>query len=1500
MLEDKMIRFLKSIHIENLDDFDDLSFEMASYDRFNRKQFNMVILKKTPWKYHLLRELQDGLNYITYPYTLRFSYLVRPKYKDVIALFEEWYQTLYHIPHNLEISGDENDRIYVKYLNNAEKEQYAPAINDFRDFLNFLSYEFTITETVNDNDLNNEKVEEKVVKEETTVSESEEVIKADENNAKDSFAVEHDELMNESVLEDNEAQTEEDKNDANQEPSKPSNDILDEASNALIKLLEKNAQDMMAERRRARLNKRGNYVHIEKLDDLTNTSGNVDIDGTVFSIESKEYGGSARGKVGLGDDFEGAIYVNFRANPGSVLLDTLKQIQKDMHIRVRGVAYTDDFTHQLAVRAHFIDLLPDVVIEKEQAETPRVELHLHSKMSAMDGVSTVNDYCKYAAALGHKALAITDHAVVQAFPEAQKAAKKYNLKMIYGCEFYMVDEKLNYIKNPVKTPLNSAKYVVLDLETTGLSARYDRMIEFGAVKVENGMEIDRLDILVNPGVKIPKKIIALTGIKPEMLKDKPNTKEALEKIISWIGDAILVTHNAEFDFSFLQEELRRNDMPLLTNPLIDTLSLSRYLFPDQKHHALGNLCRRFEVAYSKDDAHRADYDASVLNEAWQAMIVLLEKEHKGITHEDLGSLESSKELLKHIRPYHVVALAKNMQGIIALNKLVSLSHIDYLADVPKVPRKELEKFRENLIIGSACFNGEVFRTAEYYNKETLLQVMNFYDYIEIQPMDNYSFLWNMDDISKPEVEQYVHDIIECADELGKMVVATSDAHYAQKKDKKYRDVYIFAKGLGNVNHPLNPYARADLPLFDNPNQHYRSTDEMLEEMSFLGKEKAYEIVVTNTNKIADSIEFLVPLPNDKLFPPHIDNCEENLTKMVFDHAKELYGDPLPKIVQDRLDTELNGIINNGFSVIYMIAHLLIKKANEDGHMVGSRGSVGSSLVATMANITEVNSLPPHYRCPKCKHLEWVNETDPDVKSGFDLPEKNCPECGTPMKHDGQNIPFQTFLGFNADKTPDIDLNFPPDYQATAHAYTKVLLGAKNVFRAGTIGTVADKTAYGHVRNYLEKIGINPDDYSSAKTWRLAAGCTDVKRTTGQHPGGIVVIPDDHEVYEFTAVQYPADDKDAEWKTTHIDYHSIDNTVLKLDMLGHVDPLALKMMEDLTKVKIEDIPMNDPKVLSLFSSTSALGIKNDYLQNKTGALAIPEFGTETTRRVLEKTLPTKFSDLVIISGLSHGTGVWAGNAEKLIDDGVATLREVIGCRDDIMTYLISKGLPQNISFKIMEDVRKGRGLKPEYVELMLANNVPQYYIDSCKLIQYMFPKGHAVAYVTQAVRVGYYKIYYPLEFYATFFSVRTDQYDIRAMIKGKSAIIAKYEELKAKEKDRTVKMTAKDKELIVCFSVAIEMVERGYYFENIDLYRSDATHFVIDYEKKALIPPFITLEGLGENNAVTVIEARKEKEFTSKEDLLRRTKLTTTNVEALSEMGVLDSLDETDQLSLFDF
>ena len=1488
-MTDKMQRFLSNaLHIENIDDFD-MDFEMVMRNRFNYQQIDMIIIKETPWDYEFLRQFQDGLNTLTYPYTIQFSYRKRPTSEDAIRLFKDWYRYIYRAESDIELTSVDEENIRVDYLNESFKETNQTIIKEFKEFLSFISYDFI---EISENVLPPQEVME--VFDEETKQEANEKAQAQAEEDIEEAKNERDIL---------------DRNDITAIVEKEQSEKNLIVEDTLLKQMKKNREIMLRERERQRLNTRGKYQYVEKIDDITVESDHVDFNGKIFSVEVREFGERKRLNFGVADEYGGAISGNMNQN--LQVNDELVSQLLGSNVRIRGVAYHDEYDHNLKIKCHYIDLLPPKEILPDATPIKRVELHLHSNMSTQDGIGTMDQYCALAKKLGHTAMAITDHGCVQGFPDAQAAGKKFGIKMLYGCEFYMVDDQIKYIFNPQDIELNKANYVVFDFETTGLSARYDKIIEFGAVKISHGSVVDRIDIMVNPERPIPAKITKLTKITDDMVKDAPKIKEALPKILDFIGDSILVTHNASFDISFLNQALIDLGQEPIKNGVVDTLALSRYAYPDARAHNLGALCRRLDVVYDEDKAHRAHEDAFFLSEVWQALLVQLTKGNLHLLHRELANLELKKESIIHLRPKHVIALAKNHEGLKALYKLVSISNIDYLAKLPLIPRRIINEYRENLLLGSACFNGDVFDTARYYNGEKLKEVCSFYDYIEVQPPENYSYLVNMGELDDETVKKYIKDIIDAAKAIGKPVVATGDVHYPTREEKVFRDVYISAPQVGKVNHPLNPYSRKDVPPFENPDQHYRSTEEMLECFSFLDSDLANEIVVTNTNMIADSIEELLPVPNDHLYTPTIENCEENLKNLCYSNAHKLYGDPLPEYIQERLDTELNGIISNGYSVIYYIAHQLVKKSNDDGYIVGSRGSVGSSFVATMSGITEVNPLPPHYICPHCHKLEWGKENHPEVRSGFDLPAQKCPVCGTEMIRDGQNIPFETFLGFHADKVPDIDLNFPGDYQARAHEYTKELLGKDNVFRAGTIETVADKTAFGFARGYIERKyianGMSEEDaknaamnYPKAKLDYLASGCVGVKRTTGQHPGGIVVIPSDHVVYDFTPIQYPADEVNSAWRTTHFDFHSIHDTILKLDMLGHVDPVALKMMCDLTHIDIKDIPMNDPEVLAIFSKPDTLKLHHNFLNETTGALAIPEFGTDFVRGILEKTHPTTFSDLVIISGLSHGTNVWNGNAEDLIDDKTATLQEVIGCRDDIMAYLIDKGLPSQTSFAIMEDVRKGRGLKPEYEEAMIKHNVPTFYINSCKKIKYMFPKGHAVAYVTMAIRVGYFKVHYPLEFYATFFSVRSKQWDIIPMIKGEDAIINRLEQLRVKEKTLGEKLTPKEEEQYKTLQIAIEMVQRGYKFENIDLYRSDATNFVVDHENKALIPPFVTIDGLGENNAITVVEERKKKAFTSKEDLLRRTKLTSTNVKDLSDMGVLDTLDESDQMSLFDF
>ena len=1493
-MTDKMIRFLNSININNIDDFD-MDFDNFMKNRFEENSWIAEIYKLSPWNYELLRKFQDGIMTITtYQLTIRFSYACKIKAEDALNLFPDWYQTIYRLPSDYECEIRDGVLTFI-FRSEQEEDDAKARINDFRDFLSFLNYDVRVETVV-------EEVEQAVVLSERKMKM---ISKAAEKAANELMEEEDESSVNDAEKYDIDIQK-------IIETQHQEETALVESQ--LLKQMRENAELMKKERERARLNRRGNYIPIDLIDTIDASTGSVDFSGKIFEVEIKEFGGRKRINIGVGDKAMGAIYVNMYEN-AQVTDEIIKELKKGQNVRVRGVSYLDEFTKNITIKGHYIDLLPPDEPRQDTSEEKRVELHLHSLMSVQDGVGRMDDYCKLATSMGHKAIAITDHGVVQGYPDAQAAAKATGIKMLYGSELYMVDDKQVYVFNPKDVVLSKSKFVVLDLETTGLSTFYDRIIEFGAVKVERGLVTSSLDILINPGRELSDKISKITHITNKMLSGKPKIEEAIDKILDFIGDAVLVTHNAAFDFGFIQEALKRMNRPILDNPVVDTLAISRYLFPEARSHTLGSLCRNMEVIYDEEAAHRADYDASVLNEVWQQMLVKLTRDNHKLTHAQLGKLETPLSLLKHIRPVHVVALAKDKQGLKDLYKLISLSHVDYLAEVPKVPRNELEKLREHLIIGSACFNGEVFRTARYYNFERLKQVVDFYDYIEVQPLENYSWLINMGELEDEGVlKTYIKDIIKAADEMHKPVCATGDCHYVNPEDKVYRDIYISAKAVGGTNHPLNPYNRIKgmYGKFENPDQHFRSTDEMIECFKWLEDDnKVKEIVITNTNMIADQIETLVPLPNDKLYTPTIDNCENMLKDMVYQKAHELYGDPLPEYIENRLAAELNGIISNGFSVIYYIAHKIVKKANDDGYLVGSRGSVGSSLVATMADITEVNPLPPHYRCPHCKHLEWTSEIMPSIRSGYDLPEKDCPVCGTKMVHDGQDIPFETFLGFSAEKVPDIDLNFPGDYQSKAHDYTKELLGEQNVFRAGTIETVAEKTAFGFARGYIERQymqdGMSEAEakekalkYPKAKLSYMASGCVDVKRTTGQHPGGIVVIPREYEVYDFTPVQYPADEKESSWKTTHFDFHSIHDTILKLDLLGHVDPMALKMMCELTHINVKDIPMNDPKVLSIFSTPKELNIKGNYLNQSTGAMAIPEFGTNFVRGILEDTRPKTFSELVIISGLSHGTNVWNGNAEKLIHDKVTDLNGVIGCRDDIMTYLRSKGISNSIAFQIMETVRKGKPLKKEFEDMMRANGVPEWYLNSCKQIAYLFPKGHATAYVMMAIRVGYFKVYYPLEFYATFFSVRSKQYDIKTMIDGELAIKARLDELKLKSRTKGEALSPKEEEIQKTLNIAVEMVERGYKFSNISLYKSEATKFVVDHENKSLIPPFTTLDGLGEAAAESVVEARKDGEFFSKDDLLRRTKLNNTNIKDLEALHVLDDLSQSDQLTLFDF
>lgn len=1455
-------RFLKSIGISDIEDYD-IDFESIMKSQYFPNRFIFTVKKKTPWDYKFLDAFTNGLHKITtYSYEFVFSYDIKPDLNNILSIIKEWYFNQEYSDLTASIK-EENGSFVLNFLKEEEFNNFKKHFNDLKSFFEFISYPTNINLNLN------------IKKEEQ---------KTDEPK-----------ITKEQIVQENK-------------------DVETEAEGKAEKEIEENYRQMLYERSQKDIFKRGGYEFI-KIEDIDSNSGAVDFNGYVFEVKDPRTSkkGNTILSIGVADknSTNGAIYVTLISNEKSMPVESFSQIKTGMNIRIKGKVGLDRFGKNIYVMGHYFYPLPDDPLRDDNAKEKRVELHLHSKMSDMDGVTTITDYCKLASHMGHKAIALTDHGVVQAYPEAQQAAKKYGIKMIYGCELYLINDFYKGAINTGNIKLSDATYVCFDLESTGLSIKYDKITEFGAVKIKNGMVIDRMDILINPEMPIPQRIQELTNITDDMVKNQPTIKEVLPKILEFFGDSVIIAHNFEFDYNMIKEAMRVNGFGEFKQPAIDTLAISRFAFPESARHTLGALCKRLEVDYDSESAHRADYDAEVLGGCWMALRTMLAKEKNFYYLKDLEQLPIAQISLKHYRgATHATVLVKNRAGLKDLYKIVSFAHTEHMGLFPFVPRSLLQKYRSNLIVGSACFNGEVFYASTNRSQEALEEAVKFYDFIELQPLENYSYLINMHVISDENMlKTYIRDIVAAANKDGKMIVATGDCHYLNPEDKIVRDVYIQNEAVGGIQHPLMSYERQNMQkngiYFDNPDQHFRSTEEMLKDFAWFDEDKAYEYVVTNSNKIADLCEVIEPIP-DKLFTPTIDNCENLLRELCYKTAYELYGniddpnDEAKVFIKNRLDTELKGIIDNGYSVIYYIAHKLVQKSNEDGYLVGSRGSVGSSFAATMAKITEVNALPPHYRCPHCKKVIFYKGDD--IKSGYDLPEMNCPDCGTKMVSDGQNIPFQTFLGFQAEKVPDIDLNFPTDYQATAHQYTKVLLGEDKVFRAGTISTVQFKTAYGYVKKYYECLGINPNNVKPSVTTALAHRCEDVKRTTGQHPGGIVVIPRDYEVYDFTPVQYPAGDTDASWKTTHFDFHSIHDTILKLDMLGHVDPQALKMMSDLTHLDCRTLPFNDRRVISVFSSDEALGLAHKYLPEDNGALGLPEFGTQFVRQMLRETKPKTFSDLLIISGLSHGTDVWNNNAQDLINKGITDLRGVIGCRDDIMSYLMGCGIEGHESFLIMEKVRKGKKLSEDEVTLMKEHNVPDYYIESCSKIKYLFPKGHACAYVMMAIRVAYYKVYYPLEFYATFFTLRCDQYDIQAMIKGIDEIHARLEEFTQRRRSNNAELalSVKEEEIEKTLQVALEMCERGYKFENIDIERSDATNFLVDKEAKALIPPFKVLDGLGDSGANEIVKARNERPFESQKDLKDRAKISEKNLNRLKELHVLDNLRETDQLSLFDF
>lgn len=1206
----------------------------------------------------------------------------------------------------------------------------------------------------------------------------------------------------------------------------------------------------------------------------------VIVEGNIFNIEPREIKGEKYIVSFDITDKSDSTTVKFFVKR-SVFDNELKdKIKKDAYLRVQGEVQFDKYAKEINIMAKAIMTAQAPPPRMDTAEEKRVELHLHTQMSSMDGVTPVKTYIKRAIDWGHKAIAITDHGVVQAFPDAMNAADKSDLKVIYGVEAYLIDDLGNAVFSPRGQNLDDT-YVVFDIETTGLSKEKEMITEIGAVKVADGKIIDRFSTFVNPQRPISAEITKLTGITDDMVKDAPTIENVLPEFLKFCEDTVLVAHNASFDTGFIRIAAERAGLGELHHTIVDTLELARALLPELNKHKLDIVCEHLGVTLNGH--HRAVNDAEATAEVFIKFLDML-AEKKILTLDEINVLASRTVNYKKLRAYHAIILVKNYTGLRNLYELVSMAHIDYFFRRPRIPKSKFMQMREGLILGSACEAGELYRALlDGEPKQRIEELVHFYDYLEIQPLGNNKFMIDSPRVenihSMEDIKNMNRKIVELGETYGKPVVATCDVHFIDPDDAAFRKIIMAAEGFSDAD--------------NQPPLYFRTTDEMLAEFDYLGEEKAREVVITNTNLIADQIEKIKPIP-DETFPPKIEGADEQLRQICMDKAHSIYGDPLPPLVQERLETELNSIISNGYAVLYIIAQKLVWKSVADGYLVGSRGSVGSSFAANMAGITEVNSLPPHYVCPNCKYSDFDSELVKsfamEEASGCDMPDMNCPKCGTLMHKDGHDIPFQTFLGFEGDKEPDIDLNFSGEYQQTAHAYTEELFGVGHVFKAGTIGTLADKTAYGFVKKYFDEREITAHN---AEITRLMNGCTGVKRTTGQHPGGLMVVPSDHNIYEFCPIQRPANDVNSTVTTTHFDYHSISGRLLKLDLLGHDDPTVIRMLYDLTGVNPQTVPLGDPATMSLFESPEALGVTAEDIGCETGTLGIPEFGTKFVRGMLLDTKPKTFADLLRISGLSHGTDVWLGNAQTLIENGTITLKETISTRDSIMIYLINKGVDKKKSFKIMEKVRKGKGLTDEDIADMKAANVPDWYIESCQKIKYMFPKAHAAAYVMMAFRIAYFKINYPEAYYATYFTVRAcDDFDYSCMCKGMDVAKAAMREIHAKG----MEATAKDKAKMTVLELIVEFYARGFKFLPIDLYKSDSRKFIVTEE--GLIPPFNSLQGLGTNAAQSIVDGREAGEFHTIEELKERTSLGRSLIDLLKENGVLNGIPETNQLSLF--
>ena len=1162
--------------------------------------------------------------------------------------------------------------------------------------------------------------------------------------------------------------------------------------------------------------------------------------------------------------------------------ELMEHLKKGNFIKIKGVTTMDKFDHEIGLSfLAGMKKIPDFTTPRlDNSMEKRVELHCHTKMSDMDGVSDVKDIIKRAKSWGHKAIAITDHGAVQAFTDAYHSVSPGDdFKVIYGVEAYLVDDLKEIITNSKNQSLDDS-YVVFDLETTGFSPNTCKIIEIGAVKVENGTITERFSEFVNPQVPIPFKIEELTGIRDDMVMGAETIEEILPRFMEFCEGCVMIAHNAEFDMSFIRKNCMDLDIPC-DHTVGDTVAMARILLPALHRFKLDTVAKALKI--SLENHHRAVDDAECTAHIFVKFIEMLKERHIE-TLNDLNSLgATSVDTVKKLPTHHAIILAQNEVGRINLYRLVSESHLTYYAKRPRIPKSLYLKYKEGLCIGSACEAGELYQAIlNGRPQEEIARLVNFYDYLEIQPLGNNMFMLESDKApveTIEELQEINRKICRLGEEFHKPVVATCDVHFLDPQDEVYRRIIMAGKGFKDSDDQA--------PLY------LRTTEEMLAEFEYLGSEKAREVVITNPNKIAAMCERIEPVRPDKC-PPVIENSDQMLRDICYNKAHEMYGEELPPIVQERLERELNSIISNGYAVMYIIAQKLVWKSNEDGYLVGSRGSVGSSFAATMSGITEVNPLRPHYYCKKCHYSDFDSKEVLAYagRSGCDMPDKNCPVCGEPLTKDGFDIPFETFLGFKGNKEPDIDLNFSGDYQGKAHRYTEVIFGEGQTFRAGTIGTLADKTAFGYAKNYYEERGIAK---RNCEIDRIVQGCVGIRRTTGQHPGGIIVLPVGEEIYSFTPVQHPANDMETDIITTHFDYHSIDHNLLKLDILGHDDPTMIRMLEDLTGIDAQQIPLDEPTVMSLFLNTSALGVEPEDLGGcPLGSLGIPEFGTDFVIQMLIDTKPQSFSDLIRISGLSHGTDVWLGNAQTLIEEGKATISTAICTRDDIMIYLIGMGLESELSFTIMESVRKGKGLKDEWIEEMKAHDVPDWYIWSCQKIKYMFPKAHAAAYVMMAWRIAYCKVYYPLAYYAAYFSIRATAFNYELMCQGKEKLnyfIKDYE----KRKDT---LTKKEQDTVKDMRIVQEMYARGFTFLPLDVYTAKARYFQIIDEK--LMPALNTIEGLGDKAAEAIEDAAKQGAFLSKDDFRQRTKVSKTVIDLMSDLGLLEGLPETNQLSLFDF